>query len=372
MTIERFPLIASALTGGRRSRFIAAVEAIEAGVVAGSILNKTYKDARSHLNDAFDGAWTDLVMRDFVWVRPGEGYTMSRAENDFHYTLGLRPEVHTHKTFVKRIAASKLDTPYIAKMVAILNEIEPLVTAALSLADKVQKRETKAQKAERERFQPKPVESAAKLKLTALLTQVAEGARENLTKAFEGAILRHLNTYMNSSLVYYENTPSRPIAYRTPYDHFVGRHHKQRHLQNPEGARDVEPLIVHERYAAPVKRSDFAERARKAAEGHADAVVKAFIAKNLAKLVTIVEAKGNIETAEVVNDAIRGGGMEGWIAFTFKDGSRFAVNNQIVFVENQYGTRFNRFPLTFHGVRLASGAMMKQPSERKMNEEFVK
>jgi hypothetical protein len=64
-------------------------------------------------------------------------------------------------------------------------------------------------------------------------------------------------------------------------------------------------------------------------------------------------------------------GLTGTLVFTFHDGSRFTVVNQVVFVVNDRGTAFNRFPLTFHDVIMPNGKPMGRPSEERMNTIFV-
>lgn len=372
MSLDRFPLIAPTLSARRATQFVSAISAIEQGTLAGSILNKTYKDARSTLNNVFDDAWRSIAMDPFIYAWK-KTYEMSAAEQALESSLGLRPEVHTHKTFVKRIAASKLDTAYTKAMQGFLAETQTLVDQTLALADKVQKRETKAERETRESFQPKPVDSVSKAKVRQILTEIAEGARSKLEAAFAAEERRILNHYLTVELAYTANLPSKPTHYQTPYEYFV-RRHKQRSQQRPLDAQTVERLLdpsvsVTEK---PRARVDAEEQIVNNAKADADQVVRFFVEKNLAKIVSIVEAKGNLTTAKVCGDTITTGGLRGSIDFTFADGSRFTVCNSVVYVQNQYGTQFNRFPLTFHNVRLASGEALKQPSEKKMNEVFAK
>jgi hypothetical protein len=97
-----------------------------------------------------------------------------------------------------------------------------------------------------------------------------------------------------------------------------------------------------------------------------------FVYKNLEKIASIVEAKGNYNTGKVISREINLAGLTGTLSFDFKDGSSFVVQNSVVWVENSYGTQFNRFPLTFHNVMMAGGKKMGRPSEQRMNEVFVK
>ncbi len=104
--------------------------------------------------------------------------------------------------------------------------------------------------------------------------------------------------------------------------------------------------------------------------------------KNLVKITTPVMNKVKalgcsidaIEIAHYREQAITA--MRGSLSFRFPDGSWFRVDNEVVHSVNQQGTRYVRFPLTFHDVKLgddpATGkeVWMKTPSEAKMNNLF--
>lgn len=98
-----------------------------------------------------------------------------------------------------------------------------------------------------------------------------------------------------------------------------------------------------------------------------------FIAKNLRKLVSILEAKGDdrFGDARVVGRHVDLRGLSGTLAFAFTDGSAFRAQNQVVYVVNSHGTQFLRFPLTFHDAVLPDGSTMPNPSEERMNTVFV-
>lgn len=125
-------------------------------------------------------------------------------------------------------------------------------------------------------------------------------------------------------------------------------------------------------------RSEHYEKKQNAAEIIADKATKmaelvreSFVAKNLKKLDSIVERKGDLKEAVIVSGDLSTSGLEGTLRFTFKDGSAFTCRNSVVFAYSVHGTPFNRFPLTFHNVTLADGTKMKSPSEEKMNTEFL-
>lgn len=353
----------------RENKFNEAVAGLEQAVAAGQVGKKTLDDLRSALNRAFEAAWTAHVSDPFVYN--GAYQNLSEAETNLRYALGLCPECHTVGSFEKRIAASKLNTPMVEAMRAVLAEVRVLADKANGLKDKVVKRQTKAQQQAAERYAAPLVESAAKAAIRTRLTEIAEGAYDALYARICRNYEADLNLYLAADLAYVAALPSRPTYYKSPYDFFVKD--RKPYAQNHSAAEVVEKLIApRRRHEKPVAQVAYKAMIAEMANAVAKDIVKVFIEKNLAKLASVIEAKGDFETATVVNDEVSKGGLEGTIVIRFKDGASFVVQNAVVWVRNSYGTEFNRFPLTFHNVRFANGAKMGQPSEKRMNEVFAK
>lgn len=113
----------------------------------------------------------------------------------------------------------------------------------------------------------------------------------------------------------------------------------------------------------------FKKEAKRASED----MQQAFLAKNVQKLVSILERKGialkNDPTIDRSNASQ--GVFDGDITITFADDSKFMVRNKVILKQNQYGTVFNQFPTTFHDVVLPDGSKMGAPNEERMNEVFA-
>lgn len=106
----------------------------------------------------------------------------------------------------------------------------------------------------------------------------------------------------------------------------------------------------------------------------AEFVRDGFLHKNVAKLASILEAKGKLKgDPELRGLNYHNGIFAGDMQVNFADNSSFRVRNQIVFVYNPHdGTYFARFPTTFHDAILPTGVRMPgQPSEKEMNTDFV-
>jgi hypothetical protein len=101
----------------------------------------------------------------------------------------------------------------------------------------------------------------------------------------------------------------------------------------------------------------------------AEFAIETFIHKNKEKLTSIVGKKGNLKDIGIDVDSNRGV-VEGYLNFTFLDGSGFMVKNKIV-VKSNRDKQFMQYPTTFHNIVLVDGTKKKMFSEKEMNELFV-
>jgi len=116
------------------------------------------------------------------------------------------------------------------------------------------------------------------------------------------------------------------------------------------------------------RKKDWEQQLKKAAAKHVEDVLKNFVDKQLAKLTSIISKKGNLKEVKLLT----GGGVEFVVLLcTFDDGSEFTVRNQIVWVYNEKGTQFTRFPTTFHHIVFADGSKKQGASEEWMNSKFI-
>lgn len=114
------------------------------------------------------------------------------------------------------------------------------------------------------------------------------------------------------------------------------------------------------------------ELIRSHAENVMNSVRVRFIRKNVSKLSSIIDKKGNLKSMELISEPPISGRPNCEIKVLFEDGSEFIVRNKTVVT---YNTRrsynpFHRFPTTFHDIKLADGTFKKIMSEEEMNKEF--
>ena len=89
-----------------------------------------------------------------------------------------------------------------------------------------------------------------------------------------------------------------------------------------------------------------------------------FIAKQTAKLSPIVKDRGISFTLS----RLHGPGPSGDLGVRLSDGASFCMRFQFVWVENQRGNRFHRFPTTFHEAKKADGTCIRNPSAASLAE----
>ena len=114
---------------------------------------------------------------------------------------------------------------------------------------------------------------------------------------------------------------------------------------------------------------DYEAKVSAAAKQMADDLVAIFVEKNTDKVASVIADK-KITKSRTANIQTGRGMLEGDMFFEFADDTKFRVHNKIVFVMNEQGTLFNRFPTTFHDITDSSGKVYRMKSEKWMNEKF--
>ena len=121
---------------------------------------------------------------------------------------------------------------------------------------------------------------------------------------------------------------------------------------------------------------DWQAKLQKLAAEQAKMMQEQFIDKNVMKLSSIVERKGNLQgEPTILSISTSDGSVTGELRFNFKDKSTFIVRNKVVSQYRYDGknvTSFYQFPTTFHNAVLPNGKRMEgMPSEQQMNEIFA-
>lgn len=364
------PILIAHINERRAVALRSAVEALTAAQAAGSIPNPTYIGAKDTISRAVEEAW-----RVVSEVKPRTG-EMPRNVGEWIWALPTPYSgVATFARSLTKKLANHPDHPAIVDFVksarAFAAEIAPLGALITDLKDKTVKRAPAGS------GEPKYVAPPATSEAMRRIHETLEGM---VAEAHAGLVARFIE---GDSKVVAAFRAAQEASEKgdtlSPHEHLEAKGWKNRYgrVEIDEDAlrvlldvtvRQHDPRYVEPtRYLISPETDAIIERnARKSA----DAIRDRFVYKNVTKLDSIVEKKGNLRSAEVIGREVHLGGMTGTMRFVFEDGSAFTVKNAMVWSQSVHGRVFPRFPLTFHGVVLADGSPMRQPSEEKMNKHF--
>lgn len=394
MQVSDFPLVRAALADNpRRLEQLAKwVEIIDAAAKAGEIPNVTYTDMKFDMSRVLEAAWNGYEAQHerslFSGWNQDRRLTRSDKLNDF--LIGFHsPTFHLTTGQIKKLVAlaAKDQDPAIPPLLAFLREIEPFCSAVVFLKDKVVKRKPLSdEEREAAKYAPPTSSSKAVEIVSALLTKVVEGKYQEMRDLFISRNRAMLASFEKGLAQagddVTKNEPSR--FHRTnggysPYYsvkwHFTKTDQYGRATVDGVAVSRVSRVVNQSEYTKPMTsiKANADEILIAEATGRADEIRKLFVVKNLRKIVSILEGKGDdqFDRCEVVESSISLMGLQGTLRFFFKDGSSFTCQNSVVFSVSNRGTPFNRFPLTFHNVSMAGGIKMPSPSEKRMNTVFL-
>lgn len=370
-----FPFVRQYLGNGDRKsgwhiepeRFFAAVAKCETAREAGRILNPDFKAAKETINRVIHDAWTAAIAARYT--HSGKWESLPKEVYEFSWQLG-HPELHTAKGKLAKVTHTKLQHPMIKDMRDFLTDIAPLADLIEALKPLVKSaREPKSADEKKPGYRPPAVATEAEKLVLAVLEQVTQATYDDLLNMIFETHKRWLSAFLSFQKL--SNGHGYAVSPREwmpgPAPQVVEKAIEPSGKRLPNGVG-----VWHGDADVWKRRSNCEEQLMEAAREQADEIRTYFVTKNLAKIASIVEAKGNLKDASQISRTVDLRGLTGVLRFTFKDGSRFDVQNQVVWVVNSYGTHFNRFPLTFHNPVLPDGSKMPRPSQERMNAVFTK
>lgn len=335
----------------------------------GGIDNPRFVEGKDILNRALERAWAAVPRDDEALdqLPDAQRDALERVPNPNLSNLAGR---------LKRVQKTP-DTPTRAALMALLEELLPVAEAYGFLKANTRKRQVKTEaEREAERLTPPPSSSAAVAMVREVLTEAIGRAYQGLVDRYTQANREAIQTFVlaqEKALV----DPARKGRPYGPSEHWSRPNARGRmEVVDPAGVAFLTNVLAYEPRrsdgAAYQATDDTWRKSDAEAEKAAQFVRDQFLYKNLAKLTPVLEAKG-----DAVFEAIREVGrfelakLEGEFEVRFTDGASFRLRNAVVFVVNQYGTSFHRFPTTFHDVILPGGAAMPSPSEERMHTVFA-
>ncbi len=378
MTPDQFPTLITNIEGRTKDNFVKWLEFVSDAAELGEILNPRYNDAKYFINHAIEDAYAAIVKKAYLTVHHAGEIPDSQKEamNDLYWIPSV--QLSNYKSVTKKLSAlSKLP---LAKLgLEYMKEITPLCELMADLKTKVVKKITKtAEERKQEKYTPPASSAKAVEQVKAILEDICNRQYQQLLDSIHGNYMSMLTRYLAKQQAILDGSDERSARYKnrqsySTYEFFTDK-------QGRCDARNAD-LIGKAVWNGPdgnyfdpyQARPEASEILLAEATKIADDIRLTYVAKNLRKLTSILEAKGDdlFESVKEVAETIHLASLEGTMLFKFKDGSRFTVNNSVVWVMNSFGTQFYRFPLTFHNVVMPDGTPMKAPSEKRMNTVFV-
>ncbi|MEX3555078.1 MAG: hypothetical protein VB131_00080 [Burkholderia gladioli] len=357
MKPQDFPTLLSSLKTPRAvARLEESLRHLSVGLEVGQIPNTHWTEAKQNINRLLEDAYSEHV-RSTV-----RGQINSLPEPVQELYWGTAPQLHTIGSWAKRMAKLKVEHPLATAIREFLQEVKPLGDAAEQLKAMVVKRTPKPVEEQKPRYTPPRASMDAIAKVREALESITKNSYEELRDGYLSRYKEYVETYMKS-----EGCSDSP---KHPYDFFVRgkeRNSEAYHITSrcletmPYGSNSGQPRLVpnHEAIIGEI------------AERGAGEIRDTFVFKNLSKLASIVDSKGNLSSVEVLGYSIQLTSLRGSLRLKFEDGSSFDVQNSVVWSRSVKDKTFLRYPLTFHQVVMPDGTQMKQPSEEKMNTEFA-
>lgn len=356
-----------AYSDDRLERLNAALAQWGEALQVGSIENARFAESKECISRALEHAWSRLP-RNTAWV-DSLPESMRNAVDSCP-----TPNLSNLSGRLKRL--EKVPShPTRDLLIGFIQELQPVLEAYTFLKANAKKRVVRtAEEVEATRFTPSPSSARAVGQVKALLEQVVDRAYTNLLEDLKSNHRQKIERFLTEARAKAEDSTFKP-----PYESwcYSPREHYtvDRRVMDSQAVAFLEKVLesdyVRGKYQYWATPATWAKSDQEA-EKQALFIRQQFVFKNLQKLTPILEAKGDalFASVEELGVGVNLRFLKGSFRFKFRDSSSFEVQNDLVFVVNQWNTRFYRYPLTFHSVILPNGEPMGRPSEQRMNEVF--
>lgn len=342
-------------------------------MAAGEIENPRFIESKECISRAVEDAW-DRVERDHDWINSLSDPLRNALDSC------PRPNLSNLGGRLNRVLKAP-EHPTRDRLVALIDDLKPVLEAYAFLKAHAKKRVIRsAEEQEATRFTPPPTTSKAVEEVHALLETVVNRDFSELLNELKTSNRANIQCFLDAQDEAYKNPDllqDKERGYSPRWHLTIKDGSLKGQVMNPEGARFLEKVLAaeHEYGRATLYKADADTWVKSDAQAQelAETIRRQFVFKNLQKITPILERKGEsvFESVSEIGNGITLKRMEGDFHFKFNDHSSFNVHNAVVFVVNQFHTRFFRYPLTFHSVTLPNGEAMGRPSEERMNEIFA-
>lgn len=346
LTPADLPLSAAmAVTSIAYPRFL---QRLNDSIAKGALANVDHIELKQHFSRVLEALWEKHVAAPFFHGQGGKGTTPAELD-DFYY--GDATALHRVEANLRKLNACTVQHPALDAMRQVLAEFVPVAQRVTHLKECIVKRQVKTpeEREAEQRFVPTRATPAATRHVWEVLTEVTARNERQLVEHLASQHEQRVEIFMK-----------------------FGPQTRQKLLRHYENRAAVDAATMPRTSADQeyVLRPDFNDALVALAHKEAGELRDSFIYKVISKLAPIVESKGNLASMREVGNTIQVGCLSGMLAIEFADGSRFKVDNNVVYANSIRGKLFARFPLTFHDVILADGSRMKQPSEERLHTIF--
>jgi hypothetical protein len=330
------------------------------GVENGKIFNVHYKDAMSVLNNRFETGWDSA--RDNPRTNEWRDY---REKNHLPWDFFSPRLINTQSTIKqmeKFIKEHEVPVMFFQERLDYLKIFVPFKEINDTL-----KKNTIAGRVPNPNAVPKfePTFSPNDAKIVeSKFKEITASLRDNQIKSLVAYYVRVLNAFQN---IIKDIPSSDPDKYRFNMGHGP-RSPWTVYKGNMPDIMSVRDFVDMKKDWLPV--DNVAQKIEAQATREIDIFLSSYIIKNVKKLSALV-GKKPLKGIKTIRATAGSHTIDSELFFDFEDGSSFYVINKAVFVQNQAGTQFMRFPTTFHDVKMSDGTKMKMPSEEKMNKVWV-
>lgn len=367
MPVQDYPRIYGTLKPREAERFASALEALEKAREENSIPNARYNEAKSAMTRTVERAWDALVNTPFSYNRD---YPADSAEREGLYALSSPPAPHRMNVVQRQLDA--LPAGEAASAIAgVMGELTPLMDLiAHGKSVAVKKTAAPAAPSLAQTYSAPAASGTAMATVLAELQSVTAAARSHLADMIAKQSHRFVARYLDWA----RERRGRQSAFDLqPYAYC--RSLSQGGPSDPYLRSLLEAVTEVKRDGhgglRAVEKDEAKEVISTRAQKLADEMSQAFIERNLAKLASIVDRKGNFSGIEQLSRNLSPAGMQGALRVQFEDGSAFTAQTSVVWSVSVLGKPFTRYPVTFHDVMLPDGEQMREPSEERMNEVFA-
>lgn len=374
MPLSNYPILSANMRPQRLEKARAAIEELEAGIERGEIPNAAYIRSKEMIGRAVDEAWNKAVLDRFAYNRDYQADEIEEGRlREICYATNPAP--HSMKG-LRRKAALLGDTISGTAIRNFLEEIEPLMDQLRLGKEIAVKRPTgEAARELREAASPLAAVSAPVLRrVERVLRDLTADVRDRMVAQLDERGSRILQKYLKEQDEFW-NMPVSPRSARRGF----GPVEFSVRIGGGKSVPDIRILLdalvasgrENPRETRYAPRPDHPDRLHELSLQRVEEICAAFTQRNLLKVAPIFELKGGDPDLVVVGNRINPAGMEAHLRAGFADGSGFDMRTSVVWSENQFGTVYARYPVTFHDVTLPDGSRMTNPSEARMQEIFA-